>query len=390
MSVPVHSRLAPASRIVLVTPGLAAGGTERVVSIMANWWAAAGHHVSIVTLDGPDASPFFPLDPRIELARLDVAGVTTGRWDAVAGNVARVRVMRRALAARPGFLISFIAQTNLIVLLATGLGRRPVVIAERTDPSQAPLPRIWSRLRRVLYRRAAVVVVQTERVRALIAQTTGAHTVVIPNPVTTPTGAALDAAGVETLAVTHEADATIAGPDFISVGRFSVEKGFDLLLRAFAAMPAREGAPRLRIVGDGPLRADLEALARTLGVAARVEWLGQRTDVATLLGRGDIYVLPSRFEGFPNVLCEAMAAGAPVVAFDCRSGPADIIAHGEDGLLVPAEDVPGLAAAMQQVRDDRLLRQKLSHRARAVATRLAPGRVMPLWESVLLARSSGL
>lgn len=366
------SALPRASRIVLVTPGLAAGGTERVVSTLANWWASAGHRVSIVTLDGAQAVPFFPLDPRIELVRLDVAGVTRGAREAILGNVSRVRALRAALAARPGFLLSFIAQTNLLVLLAMQGGGRPVVVAERTDPSMAPLPWIWRRLRRLLYRRAAAVVVQTSRVKTLLERTASCRAVVIPNPVTAPT-------------LTTSLDPDGRQPDVISVGRFTEEKGFDLLIRAFATLGALAPPPRLRLVGDGPLRAELQGLATTLGIASRVEWLGQRRDVAELLARGDVYVLASRFEGFPNVLCEAMAAGAPVIAFDCRSGPAEIVSHDTDGLLVPPEDVPALAAAMRRLLTSADDRRRLGSRARDLAIRLSPQSVIAQWETVLLA-----
>jgi glycosyltransferase involved in cell wall biosynthesis len=368
----MSTALPAGSPIVLVAPGLSAGGTERIVSLMANWWAALGHHVSLVTLDGPEAPPFFPLDPRIALVRLGVTGQTTGAWQKLKENTRRIRVLRAALSARPGFLVSFIDVTNVLVLLATLTDRRRPIVAERTDPAMAPLPPAWRVLRRWLYPRAAAVVVQTDRARLHLDEAVGCRSVVVPNPVVPLPVAGSPRGG--------DGD----GPHIIALGRFTPEKGFDLLLRAFAIVASRHPDVRLRIAGDGPLRKDLEQLAGDLEVAGRVDWLGQRHDVGHLLSSGDIYVLPSRFEGFPNALCEAMAAGAPVVAYDCPSGPGEIVRQGIDGLLVPAGDVDGLASAMESLLLDPAQRRRLAAAARAIVRRLSPELVMSRWERVLL------
>jgi glycosyltransferase involved in cell wall biosynthesis len=213
-------------------------------------------------------------------------------------------------------------------------------------------------------------VVQTENVGDAMRRTYGSLVDVIPNPVAAPPR--------------DTADLPIREAWILAAGRFTHEKGFDLLLHAFSAIAPTHPGWRLRIAGDGPLRDEWQGLAKTLGIADRVEWLGTRRDLPTLFARCGVFVLSSRFEGFPNVLCEAMAAGAPVVAFDCPSGPADIIRHHVDGLLVAREDAEQLSAALLSLVSDRALRAALGANARGITQRFSTGDVMRRWEAVLL------
>jgi GalNAc-alpha-(1->4)-GalNAc-alpha-(1->3)-diNAcBac-PP-undecaprenol alpha-1,4-N-acetyl-D-galactosaminyltransferase len=146
--------------------------------------------------------------------------------------------------------------------------------------------------------------------------------------------------------------------------------------------PPRPGW-RLRILGEGDDRPKLEALARELGLAERVELPGFSADLGGEFGRAAFFVLSSRFEGFGLVMTEAMAAGLPVVAFDCRTGPGEIVRHGIDGVLVPPEDVGGLAAAMARLMDDTAERSSMAERAPEVAERFGAERIFARWDAVL-------
>jgi glycosyltransferase involved in cell wall biosynthesis len=99
--------------------------------------------------------------------------------------------------------------------------------------------------------------------------------------------------------------------------------------------------------------------------------------------KAQAFVLPSRFEGFPNALIEAMACGLPPVAFDCPSGPADIISHGTNGLLVAAGDVTALAAALSRMMGSATERARMGEEAREFTRLLSPERVLPRWSAVL-------
>jgi glycosyltransferase involved in cell wall biosynthesis len=167
------------------------------------------------------------------------------------------------------------------------------------------------------------------------------------------------------------------------MGRLSREKGFDVLMRAFARCAATRPDWSLLIAGEGEERAHLVDLRGRLGLAARVRLPGRVADPGGLLRRADLFVLPSRHEGFPNALLEAMACGLPVVAFDCPSGPAEIVRPGQDGLLVPACDEEALAAAMRRLMDDEAERRRLGARAVEVLERFGLDRVMAAWETVV-------
>jgi glycosyltransferase involved in cell wall biosynthesis len=149
-------------------------------------------------------------------------------------------------------------------------------------------------------------------------------------------------------------------PVITMVARFTPVKEYEVLLRAFAALHL---GPRLRLVGDGPLRESCEALARELGIYERVEFLGNRDDVPSLLASSDIFVLASKFEMLPISALEAMRAGLPVIASEV-GGVRETVVHGETGLLVPSGSVPALAQALTRLTRDSDLRLRFGRAGR--------------------------
>ncbi|MCC5974538.1 MAG: glycosyltransferase, partial [Rubellimicrobium sp.] len=148
-----------------------------------------------------------------------------------------------------------------------------------------------------------------------------------------------------------------SGCTFLACGRLTQQKDYPTLLRAFAELRGPE--LRLNILGDGDLRASLQRMVAELGLADRVNFLGFQRDPFSHMREADIFVLSSRWEGFGNVLVEAMAVGTPVVSTDCPHGPAEIIMDGKTGLLVPPGQPLALAAALQRLIVDPALRQRL-------------------------------
>lgn len=152
----------------------------------------------------------------------------------------------------------------------------------------------------------------------------------------------------------------IQAPLIFALGRLHPNKGFDVLIRALARVPDAY----LWLAGEGPLRAELEALAQELGVKPRVRFLGWREDVAPLFAAADLFVCPSRHEPLGNVVLEAWAQGLPVVAADAL-GPGTLIEHGENGLLAPTEDAQALAKAIKAVISQPALAEKLADKGLA-------------------------
>jgi glycosyltransferase involved in cell wall biosynthesis len=362
----------------LVIPSLESGGAERVLARMANHWAEAGDDVTLVTLSS-SANDTYSLEPRVRRIGLDLMRDSRQVAAALWNNLTRVRSLRRLLRkSRPDAVISFTDRMNVVTLLAArGLGLR-IVVSERVDPSQHAAGRVWSLLRRWTYPRAAMIVVQTDTVREKVRAFAGACPVcVIPNAVSPPGPEA-----VERAAIVRDP----AKRHIVAMGRLDPQKGFDLLIDAFTRMAAQFPQWSVRILGEGPERPRLEKLITDKKLGGRVTLCGWTAQPASALMGSDLFVLSSRYEGFPNALLEAMACGLPSIAFDCESGPAEIVRHETDGLLVPSGNVEQLAAAMSRLMSNDAVRARFGTAARAVCERFSSERFFERWEELLPTR----
>ena len=361
-------------KLTLVIHALHTGGAERVLARMANHWAAAGDEVTVITLDAVE-SDTLELHPQVGRIGLDAMRPATSRWQGVLNNLGRLWRLRRAIrqaGARP--VISFTDKMNVLTLLACRGLSVDVVIAERSHPAHQALSPGWERLRRLTYPRCRALVVQTEAVAAACRALVGARPIyVIPNAAVPP---APPTSGIP-------APRATGARRVLGLGRLSREKGFDLLIRAFARVSVQHGDWTLYIAGDGEQRSTLEDLIGELGLRERVQLPGWSEQPGVLLQQADLFVLPSRYEGFPNALLEAMANGLPVISFACDSGPSEILRDGLDGLLVPPENIEALAAALNRLMSDATERERLGRCAVEVVTRFAETAFYERWEQVL-------
>jgi glycosyltransferase involved in cell wall biosynthesis len=174
-----------------------------------------------------------------------------------------------------------------------------------------------------------------------------------------------------------------AAHKLIAAGRLENQKGFDLLLEAFGAVAAQHPDWTLDIFGRGSRREPLERLVVQLGLGDQVSINAPTDRLGERMRDASVFVLSSRFEGFPLVLLEAMAAGLAVVSFDCPTGPGEILTDGTSGLLVPAEDVLALAAALDRIMHDESLRRRLAAAAPAAVLPYSPRQVGRRWDELL-------
>jgi len=337
-------------------------------------WAERGRAVTLLTTDDGREGSFFELHPAVRHRPLGLRSVSRHPLQALTSNFRRLGILRRAFQVEhPDFIISFLDSNNVMCLLATrGLPRVPTVISERTDPSARSIGFAWEFLRRWTYPWADCLVTQSAHALGYFSPEVQARGRVIPNPVLP-------------LARMEGRSPGTRGPRRLvtTLGRLNRVKGHDLLVEAFASLAPEFPDWDLAIHGEGSERPALEARIRALGLTSRIQLPGATTQVAARLQEADLFVLPSRTEGFPNALAEAMACGLPVVSFDCRSGPSELIRPGVDGVLVPPEDVPGLARAMAGLMGDPAERARLSVQAPEVLNRFSLNRVLELWESAL-------
>lgn len=354
--------------ICIILPGLGPGGTERVVNFLANRWAASGWRVTVLTLDPLESSSYYAYRPDVAILRVGLPPEPRALLPAVVSTLRRVAAIRRGLrATAPDMVISFLSRTNVVALMASRRLGIPVVVSERNNPDMQPIGAVWHRLRTALYPRAFGLVTMTRGARDFFPARLRARSWVIPNfaePRTGPIGRR-------------------GGKLLVAVGRLVPQKGFDLLIEAFARIAADAPEWRLQIWGDGPDRAALEDQRDRLGLSDRIDLPGVSRSHGSWVEGADAFVLSSRYEGWGIVLLEAMAAGLPVVSFDCQWGPREMINDGVDGLIVPREDVAGLGEALARLMGDPGLRQRLGDAALLSAQRYAPETVGAAWDEVV-------
>jgi glycosyltransferase involved in cell wall biosynthesis len=220
-----------------------------------------------------------------------------------------------------------------------------------------------------LYPRLDALAVLTERDRESYAALLdgGVRTVRLPNTVRDmgPGRADLDA------------------PVALAAGRLTPQKGYDMLIPAWAIVAARHPDWRLHICGDGKDRAKLEAMIAERGLEEQVVLEGPASDLGARMESSSLFVLSSRTEGLPLVLLEAMSKGMAIVAFDCPTGPADLIDDHRNGLLIPPRDVEALAAGIVEMIEDPALRHACGPAAAETALDYRMDAVGPRWEELL-------
>src|SRR5579864_9061519 len=256
-------------RLTLVISSLGRGGAERVMCTLASSWAAQGREVTLLRLDH-GGTPAYPIHMDVKLRTLGLLAPSKHAIGALFRNVNRVRMLRRAIReSNPDIVVSFMDTTNILTLVATRRQKIPVVVCEHVDPSLYTLSRIWRRLRRLLYPSADVLVCLTDSTLARFQAMARIRGRVIPDPIAAPPPGLTrcDPGG-------RNSNERI----LIAMGRLVWQKGFDILLNAFAQIAHRHPAWSLKILGAGPLRKELEIQARAFKVADRVDFAGEVAD----------------------------------------------------------------------------------------------------------------
>ena len=355
----------------MVISSLGGGGAERVMVDLCRFLNDAGRDVTLLTLSGNDTDAY-QVPPGVHRERMEIRKEAHSLFDSLRFSLHHLRAMRgRIVSLRPDIVVSFVEQTNVRVIACLLGTRIPVVVSERVHPGSHKIAQTWNWGRRLLYRRSVAVVVQTEAIAEWFSKSIRtSRLVVIPNAVRSS----------DSFPSLRSVEQTsLNGPYVLAVGRLVHQKGFDLLIEAFRRSELAQLGWKLVILGEGDQRPALIQQAKAAGIYHALQMPGHVDNVGPWLEKAEIFALSSRYEGFPNALIEAMQLGRAVVSFDCPSGPSDVIQHGQNGLLVPAEDVDALASALERLGHDHALRLRLGSAATGVNERFSQVEIYGRW-----------
>ena len=326
-------------KIVFVVPDMAGGGTEKVITLLANEYVKRGIPVGILTYAGNEYA--YSLDKRVE--RFCAAMPSSGSLKV---RMERFKKMREYFKANKGCKIfSFSTIGTGFVVLSTLFMKRDMMVSERTDPQTCD----HKLYRDFFYHFAHTLVCQTPDGIACFPKSLQKRAHVIGNPVS------------EDIVDVYEGQRK---KEVVTVGRLQLVKNQKMLIEAFGIFHKEYQDYTLHFYGKGPLEGELKQQAEELGLQDKIIFHGFSNKVDEEIRESSMYVLSSNYEGVSNSMVEALALGIPAIATNCPIGGCKMyIKHGENGLLVPVGEVGALAEAMKQIASNPKLAETMSKNA---------------------------
>ena len=325
-------------RVAFTIDSLKLGGAERVLLQWARWCRDEGWQVLVITRQGSEKDAYqVPEGVQRLVEPMLIPPLERLGWFAFPFRVMALRHLLRC--HRSDLCVGVTTLPAVKLLLATAGMSLRTVVSERNYPPSKPPSLLWRWLRRITYPWADLHLVQTRQIGTWLRLHCGVRRQqLLPNSVTWPL---------------PDREPLLAPDDWLppqyplllAAGTKAHQKGFDLLMPVFAELGRRDSSLHLALLGLAPGRyrdLDQQAWLRQLlenepDLQERLLLPGVSGSMESWYARANIFVLPSRYEGFPNVLLEAMAAGCACIASDCLTGPADLIRHGENGLLLSSQ-----------------------------------------------------
>lgn len=330
-------------KIALFAPSLRGGGAERVFTTLASRFTKKGYEVDLVLVNA--TGPYLKDLP-------DTVNVVDLQSKRVLFSLPLL--VKYLKIEKPDVLLSTLGHANVVALLAARLAgfKGRVVIRQANMQTRVEGRKITikgktsSYLLKKICSGAAAVITLNKTMAEEFYQETGIEKeklFIINNPVD------IDSISLQAQKpINHPWFQDNSQPVLLSAGRLTAQKNISILIKAFAKIQKKLNA-RLVLLGEGELRDELLTLVNELGLQESVDFLGFNSNPYAFMSRASLFILPSRWEGFPNALVEAMACGSPVIASDCPGGSAEILGGGEWGELVPVDDVDALAVAITKV-----------------------------------------
>ena len=350
-------------------PRMGSGGSERVISILANEFVKAGDTVQITQLI--DSESFYPLSNKILLKGMNISirrnNKLVSYWDQARYFFKGVNFIKREVKQfKPDVVISFMRQTCIMMWIARLTGCRvKLICSERNDPTvQNAFVR---RLMKRVFKASDLLVCQGIGVYDYFDKVLAK--VVIPNPVVDRKELFVDL-NRRRKAVT-------------SVGRLDKQKNFELLIRSFADVHNDYPDYVLEIYGEGPERSNLEKIIEELNANTFIFLPGAFKDVISRIADSELFVMSSDCEGFPNALAEAMSVGLPVISTDFFTGAAREMIGDDCGMIVPVRDQTAMTEAIKSCLSDPIRRDNMGRNGMTISERYSKYNVLNMWHRAI-------
>lgn len=343
---------------------LCRGGAERVIVNLAEYFYSCGYQVTIVTKLQDEVE--YPVPKGVTRILADISGdeISKSRVINLLRRIWKLRKIWKEL--RPDHIVSFIKKNNFMAIVsATGL-RIPVIVSVRSNPAREYPDKVTRILARGLFSRTAGVVLQTQQAKEFFSKAVQKKVTILPNSLSRQ--------------FLEQKCSMTRKKEIVWVGRMDENKNPQLLMRAFAKLSEQYPEWSLKYVGEGKLLEELKRVSRQSGCEERVFFTGEVDRVAPEIASSSIYVLTSKQEGVPNALIEAMVLGIASIATNCPcGGPAELIRHGENGILIPVDDEEALVCELKNLMSDEEYRNGLADNAKKLIEIVHPDIVNRKW-----------
>jgi glycosyltransferase involved in cell wall biosynthesis len=360
-------------KVFFIIPYLIKGGAQRVVCNLSNYLSKNNYSITIVVLN--DCEVGYHLEKEINVIHLFKERRNNSLFARIFHTVVTFyKILRLCIRESPNYLIGFTTTANMWAGIMGTILRIPFIVSERNVPSRTigQFNPIVKRFVQYLYKNASAVVSPSEGIQKQLQAFPNLKDLdnyhVIKNPVT-------EFNSTTNSKVHHK-------PFILAVGRLQDVKGFDLLIEAYNRIEGKD--MDLIIVGDGPARKTLTSLIHKLNLTESVHLAGRKSNMQDYYSQCEMFVLSSRNEGYPNVLIEAMSSGCAAIAFDCETGPSEIINHAVNGMLVENGNIEKLTDAISAITKDRILKETLALNAKSIGFVNSIDKIGLKWEELLL------
>ena len=353
------------------------GGMERVLANKANWLVEQGHEVVIVTTDQRGKKPFFSLDERIKCYDLGV-NYEENNGKSFINKLVHYPFKQQKHKRKLTELLQSLKADVVISMFCNDASFIPSI----KDGSKKILEIHFSRFKRLQYGRRGLWKLADEyrsRQDAKVAARFNRFVVLTEEDKEYWEGLKNMCVIGNARSFVLPKPAKLENKTVIAVGRYSYQKGFERLIAAWHQVCQHVDDWKLHLVGDGELREELQQQIEALNLKDKVILGKAETDMLTVYKNASVLAMSSRYEGLPMVLLEAQAAGLPIVSFQCKCGPKDVIADGVDGFLVNDGDVDALADKLMKLMNDEALRKNMGVAAFERSERYAEDHIMKQW-----------